>query len=95
MPAKGRPSSGLTDLDGNYTLAYTGKVAGALVGPHRVFVVFRGPAGPQAEQAMFRGQLPPPHPDAAAIKEKYGKLETTPLEVDIERDGQVVDLELD
>jgi hypothetical protein len=95
MPEKGRPSWGLTDLSGHYTLHYNPKIDGALLGRHRVFVVFRGPAGPEAEQALFRGKLPPLHPDAEDIKRRFGKPETTPLNVTVQKDRQVVDLQLD
>lgn len=35
-PEKGRPSTAITDTDGNYALQYSRDQAGALLGPHRV-----------------------------------------------------------
>ena len=37
-PASGRPSYGFTDQKGHYTLAYTRKQKGALIGEHRVTI---------------------------------------------------------
>ncbi|MHC2069783.1 DUF4198 domain-containing protein [Bremerella sp. T1] len=36
QPTQGRPSYGLTDSDGKFTLQYTGSATGALIGNHTV-----------------------------------------------------------
>src|SRR5262245_52535841 len=40
VPDKGRPSFGVTDDEGNYTLHYDDKRDGAITGPHKVFIQF-------------------------------------------------------
>jgi hypothetical protein len=93
MPENGRPSWAVTDAEGKYELHYSKEYEGALVGKHKVFVVFR-PADPKEEAEIMAGRLKRPA-DQDAIMAKYGKWDTTPLEVEIKESGQVVDLKLD
>ncbi len=94
MPDNGRPSWGFTDPDGRYTLHYTRDQDGACVGKHKVFVNYSPrPSDPDQEEKMSAGRFAVPA-DMQAINQKYGDLETTPLEFDIQED-QVIDLKLD
>jgi hypothetical protein len=93
MPENGRPSWAVTDADGNYELQYSKDYDGALVGTHKVYVVFR-PADPKEEIEIRAGRLKRPA-DQDEIMAKYGRWDTTPLTVEIKENGQVVDLQLD
>jgi hypothetical protein len=90
-PADGRPSWGLSDADGKFKLNYSKHYEGARLGKHRVFVAFdRTPETPF--DVNGRQQL---NADQQAVIEKYGQLESTPLEVDLQEDGQIVEIKLD
>lgn len=93
-PENGRTSWGVTDSEGRYTLHYTRDQDGACVGKHKVIVEYTPrPSDPGEEFEMMEGRFEIP-PDVKAIEEKYGDLETTPLEFDIQK-SQTIDLELD
>ena len=93
LPDHGRPSWGVTDEAGRYTLHYDRSQDGAVTGTHTVFVAFR-PRDPGEEMAMQQGKIKMPQ-DLRAILAKYGKQETTPLKIKITEDGQVVNIPLD
>jgi hypothetical protein len=93
LPETGRPSWALTDENGHYTVHYDREHEGAVVGTHKVWVQFRA-ASPSEEAALYGGKAKRP-PDQAAILEKYGKEATTPLKYDINKNNQVIDIELD
>ena len=80
----GRPSVGKTDADGNYTLDYDRERKGALIGTHKVWVKF-----------VQRNPLDEANGDMNAILQKYGDRKTTPLQVEVKEDNQVIPLELD
>jgi hypothetical protein len=90
-PADGRPSWGKSDAEGKFELNYSKQYEGARLGKHRVFVAYDNtPETPYNESG--RQQL---NADQQAVIKKYGQLETTPLEVDLQEDGQVVEIQLD
>lgn len=93
VPTQGRPSWGITDEQGRYTLNYTRGQDGAVTGTHKVWVKYK-PSDPGEEMAMMQGRAKVPQ-ELAEIVEKYGKQETTPLEFQISEDGQVIDIALD
>ncbi len=94
QPEQGRVSTGLTDEQGHFTLKYDRKQEGAVAGTHRVSVTFR-PKTPKDEQLLGEGKWSP-HPDYAAIMEKYGKADSTPLRIEIkEGDNSDVQIKLD
>lgn len=94
VPDTGRPSWGFTDPDGRYVLHYTRQEDGACVGKHKVFVKYDPrPTDPNQEMEMIAGRFAIPA-DMKAINQKYGDLETTPLEFDVQ-DDQIIDLKLD
>jgi hypothetical protein len=93
MPDAGRPSWGYSDEQGQFTLEYDREHKGAEVGKHKVFVKFR-PASPKEEMELLAGRRKY-HPDQKAIEQKYGQLDSTPLEIEIKSSGQNVTLQLD
>jgi hypothetical protein len=92
-PDSGRPSFGETDDKGRFSLRFDRKSEGVVVGSHRVHVEFR-PKSPREEELRQSGELAFT-PEQKAILEKYGKLEGTPLRIDVTHDGQVIELQLD
>jgi hypothetical protein len=92
-PAEGRPSWGVTDDEGHYELHYERDRDGAVTGTHKVWVQIR-PASPKEEAALRNGTLKL-HPDTKSILQKYGNEESTPLEVEVKENNQVIDLKLD
>ncbi len=93
VPDSGRSSWGVTDEEGHFKLSYDRKHEGAVRGTHRIYAQFR-PRDAQQEMAIGQGKQAPP-PDVQAILAKYGSLDSTPLRREIDRDGQVIDLDLD
>ncbi len=92
-PASGRPSWGLTDADGRFTLHYSREQDGACVGEHKVWVVFDPkPADPNAEMARLEGRVQLPQ-DVQAIVEKYGRGKS-PLVFNIQK-AEDLDIKLD
>lgn len=91
IPEKGRPSWGVTDDAGRFTLHYDDRQHGAVVGKHKVFVAFR-PRNPKEEILIQQG-VRKVHPELRAILDKYG-YEKSPLLVTIENEGQKVLLDL-
>jgi hypothetical protein len=92
-PESGRPSWGLTDIEGRYSLKYDEHRDGAVAGKHRVWVRVK-PASPKEEADAANG-LVTPHPQINSIIEKYGNRKTSPLTVEVKEDNQVIDLPLD
>jgi hypothetical protein len=86
-----RPSWGVSDDDGHYELKYDldrgNVVPGAVIGHHRVYVEFRA-------RSMTEQQQKKPK-DAAAILDKYGNIDKSPLNYDVTTDNQVIDVKLD
>lgn len=93
VPEKGRPSWGVTDAEGHYSLHYDRERAGATVGTHRVWVQVR-PTSPADEMALARGTLKI-HPEIQQILAKYGTQNTSPLVVEVTEANPVIDLHLD
>lgn len=96
IPANGRPSWGLSDDDGRFTLEYDDTIKGALVGPHTVWVVWRpsSPAEEMASQGLTKGKVTRPD-DYKAIAEKYGNEKTTPLKIEIVKSVDDLEIKLD
>ena len=90
-PEEGRPSWGQSDAQGRFKLHYNKYYEGARIGKHKVFVAF--PNSPETPyDATGQQKLSPTQRE---IVEKYGSRETTPLEVHLSEDGQVVEIKLD
>jgi hypothetical protein len=90
LPDNGsRPSKGLTDDDGHFTLRYSRDEDGATRGPCTVFLTYHvsneedlGQVAPKASEEL------------KAVIGKYGDPGKSPLHYDITRTGQVIDIEL-
>ena len=93
MPEGGRPSWGQSNENGEFTLNYDPQRQGAEVGTHKVFVRFR-PSSPQEELDVLSGKKKF-HGDQKAIEAKYGKLETTPLTVEVKSGGGPIAIVVD
>ncbi len=93
LPDNGRPSWGITNKDGQYTLNYERGRDGAVTGNHTVWVKVQ-PASPKEEADMAQG-LVRMHPEMTAILHKYGNAKHSPLKVEVKNDEQVIDLPLD
>jgi hypothetical protein len=91
-PEHGRPSWGLTDADGHYSLKYDKDRDGAVAGKHKVWVKVK-PSSPKEEAEIAQGLIRL-NPDTSKILEKYGR-ENSPLTVEVKDDNQVIDLPLD
>jgi hypothetical protein len=90
-PQDGRPSWGKSDPEGKFELNYSKHYEGARLGKHRIFVTYDNtPETPYDESG--RQKL---NSEQREVIKKYGNLETTPLEVDLKEDGQVVEIKLD
>jgi hypothetical protein len=95
-PDVGRPSYGGSDEQGRYfQLGYTRDRTGVVTGKHTVHVVnFQPIKSLEDEKKIKEGKIPVPA-EWASVPDKYKKNETSPLKVDVEKDGQVIDLKLD
>jgi hypothetical protein len=91
QPEDGRPSVGQADAEGKFKLTYSKHYEGARLGKHRVFVAFPNSTETPYDESG-RQKL---NADQQAIIQKYGQLETTPLEVELTENGQVVEIKLD
>lgn len=87
-PEIGRPSWGNTDAAGKFRLSYSRDRDGAVLGRHRVTVRGRQPASPEEE---FSGRIKHP-PEVGEIVARYGKVDETPLVIEIT--GREADLQL-
>jgi hypothetical protein len=87
IPTHGRNSVGMADEQGRFKLGYTADQDGALVGMHKVFVVFNPP------QTGAERVAPPA--DVRPILEKYGSKDTSPLTVEITRAVSDLEIKLD
>ena len=90
-PDSGRPSWGTTDEDGRFYLRYDRDQDGAVVGHHKVTVRGRQP---QSAAEEFSGKITAP-PEIAAIREKFGNVDTTPLGFDIKESNDDLQVPLD
>jgi hypothetical protein len=93
-PTKGRPSWAISDQAGRFKLDYDIDHDGALVGSHKVWVVDEGAI---VDPTALAAGAPPPkrNPEIAQVIEKYGKLETSPMKVEITKADKNFKLELD
>jgi hypothetical protein len=96
VPAEGRPSWGVADENGKFTLEYDTTRKGAVTGTHTVWVIWR-PSTPQEEMielGQAKGKSGKPK-DMKAIEEKYGKQEKSPLKVEITKAEENLEIKLD
>lgn len=83
QPVQGRSSWGYTDDEGRFELNFSRQIPkGALPGEHKVWV------------AIPEGSTGKRHPQTGEVLRKYGH-SNTPMKVNLERDGQFVELHFD
>jgi hypothetical protein len=87
LPKDDRPAVGITDEDGAFVLGTNDTGDGAVVGTHRVTVVYVGPPSKNPEEDV-------PPPPKVKIDRKFSKAETSGLTVEIPADG-TSDLRID
>jgi hypothetical protein len=96
---QGRPSWGQTDASGKYEMNYTGDVMGAEIGKHKVYfnsaqaTIDGGQSKKSKEEVAKSSGLAAE--ELQALLQKYGKEDSTKLEVEVNQDPQVLDLKLD
>jgi hypothetical protein len=77
QPEKGRPSWGITDANGRFTLEYDAKTQGAVVGKHTVSATYRA-STPEEEMGQVKQ-----HPAIKPITAKYSDSVNSPLKIEI------------
>ena len=96
MPENGRPSWGITDEDGHFTLNYDAGHDGTVVGKHIVSVKSR-PSRPKTakeQEAAIAGKKMPMSKDMADFFEKYSP-NNSKYQVVIDKNTPELKLELD
>lgn len=91
IPDQGRPSWGVSDDTGRFTLEYDSTLKGAVTGPHTVWVQWR-PGSMQEEMNPKAASKPA---DLPAILAKYGSQDKSPLKIEITRGTDDLELKLD
>jgi hypothetical protein len=89
VPEMGPASSGMSDAEGRFTLAYAPEEPGAAVGKNTVFVTFNPPDNPTGD----RGFASPSNLNQ--ILAKYGSKEISTLQVEIVKEVNDLELKLD
>lgn len=89
QPVGGRPSWGITDAQGKFTLEYTAKQKGAMVGTHSVSAVYR--AATPDDEISGKGLTPA----VKAVQTKYGDSVNTPMKVEIKQSESNLELKFD
>lgn len=92
-PAVGRPSWGVTDDDGRFTLEYDASTKGAIVGSHTVWVAWRA-SSPKEELDALKGKAKKPA-DLNAIQQKYGAPTKSPIKLEITSAVDDLEIKLD
>ncbi|MBS0202097.1 MAG: hypothetical protein JSS49_04295 [Planctomycetes bacterium] len=92
-PASGRPSTGLTDSNGAFELRYEKDRRGAVPGVHKVWIEYR-PSSPGEEIALREGKSPL-STGVQNMLQKYGKVETTTCQVNIDQDQKNLEVNLE
>lgn len=93
MPEGGRMSSGQTDDQGRFKLAYDLKKPGAVIGKHKVILRPR-PSTVAEQEAVMRGKKPPMPKELADMFDKYSPAKST-KEVIVENSSKELKIDLD
>jgi hypothetical protein len=93
QPMQGRPSWAISDSNGRFVLDYDPDYDGAVVGNHTVWVL----ENPNRNDPMLLEGKPRPKRSAEmqAVLDKYGKVDTSPLKVEINKADRNFQLKLD
>lgn len=86
VPAKGRPSYGLSDDEGNYTLRYSASVNGAMLGKHKVAI------RSEREPVLGEGDTPSVEARKELLPAKYH--EQSELTADVVAGSNTIDFQL-
>ncbi len=89
QPDGGRPSWGITNAEGKFTLEYTATEKGAMVGHHGVSAVYR--AGTPDDEMSGKGQTAA----VKAVQAKYGDSAKSPMRVEIKQPEKNLELKFD
>src|SRR5713101_6604763 len=91
QPADGsRPSKGLTDDNGNFTLKYSRTEPGATRGPHKVFLSYV-----VSNEEELRHIEPKASDDLKAVIASYSDPEKSTLKYEITKNGQYIEINLE
>jgi hypothetical protein len=86
----GRPSHGVTDDDGNFTLKYSRTLSGVARGKHTVFIKY----DLSVEEELKK--IPPKaSKELRAVITKFGDPKTSPFHYEVTQSGQHFDIKLD
>ena len=88
-PTKGRTSVAVTDSNGNFDMVYTRDLKGVIRGKHKVYVLY----APQT--TSYNNDMSGAPADMQAINEKYGSLQTTKYEIDVDGPKKNLEIKLD
>jgi hypothetical protein len=99
MPTEGRPSWGKTDANGRFEMIYDSDYKGVKIGHHKVYftppaTTIDGGSSKESTKALAAAAGLTPE-EMGELRKKYGKEETTKLEVDIKEDKSDLKLDLD
>jgi hypothetical protein len=96
MPEKGRPSLGLTDEEGNFTLGYAPGKDGVVLGKHIVSLKPRAtrPTTKKEQEAAVKGKRLPMSSDMASFFDKYSA-KNSKYEVVIDKTTTDLKIDLD
>ena len=93
-PAKGRTSWAISDANGHFKVDYDVDFDGVVVGEHTVWVVDES-SNVDPTLIAAGGKMPKRSANIGKLIEKYGKLETSPYKVKIEKADKNFQLKLD
>ena len=93
MPEGGRMSSGQTDDQGRFKLAYDSKRSGAMIGKHKVILRPR-PVTVAEQEAVMRGNKQPMPKELADMFDKYSPTKST-KEVVVDSSSKELKIDLD
>jgi hypothetical protein len=93
--AEGRPATGTTDAEGNFTLKTFEPGDGALLGKHRVTVTKVESSGVQADRDGLSGEIEPGGIQRTwIVPQHYSRAESSGLTVEVQPGMQPVELQL-
>lgn len=88
-----RPAIGVSDGDGKFVLGTNQPNDGAVVGKHKVAILYVGPPSTNPEEGMTEFSTPPP--PKVKLPTKYSRSETSGIEIDISASGnEAIKIEL-
>lgn len=88
IPVDGqRPSWGMTDEQGHFTLEYDDKTKGAHTGAHKVSIRMR-PTTVAEQEAVMMGREPPMAKELSSFFSRYSA-ENTKIEINLDKDSKL------